>query len=292
MTQFSKQGAAILALSVIVPVIAFAQLGTNLNASTTLNTQTNLTGNSTSTTMHLLHLRQTLRVGTVTSVSANTISLHANNGTDYVVATTNAKLVRRYGAAMLIGDIQAGDMLQIRGTVNGNNFDAILIRNLSLQAKNGAFVGTVGTTGASSFILQSKNRGSQTINFNSDTVFKKEGKPATAADVTSGATVHVSGVWDRTNSNVTAKSVYILLKAIHFSGTLSAKTDTTLTIASKEGTTYLVDISKARLVRQHNGKSVIGEFNVGDKMQVWGKHVEGSTNIAASLAKDDSITSK
>lgn len=233
--------------------------------------------------------------GKVTSVSSSNFVLKSSNGTEYTVTpTANAKVVRRFGAAAKLSDIQANDKVEARGKVDGNNISASFIRDLSLQARNGTFRGNVKSVGSNSFVLATKGRGDQSININSSTVFKKNNSAASFSDVKAGALVEVSGVWDRANDNVTAKSVRIIVKIVNLdiSGTLTAKTDTMLTVTGNNGTIYKIDITKAKLLRRNGGKASLSEYSVGDKVRVRGKAVLGSTDVSASLVKDLSIKVK
>lgn len=155
-------------------------------------------------------IKRTTKTGTVQSVSGTTISLTDKKGTTFTINVAGAKLMRRYGATIVDASlIQNGDTLVATGLQNGTTFTAQTIRDNSLQARNGTFTGSVTAVNGASFTLQSKNRGAQTINTTSTTVFKKGKAAATLSDIVVGQTVMVSGVWDRTNSNVTATKVMI-----------------------------------------------------------------------------------
>jgi len=59
--------------------------------------------------------------GVFQSYNGETIIMTGKNAssTVYSVDVTNAKLVRRYGAAMQLSDYQAGDVLDASGIING-----------------------------------------------------------------------------------------------------------------------------------------------------------------------------
>jgi hypothetical protein len=155
--------------------------------------------------------KQNMTSGTVVSISGTDINLKLANGTTMTIHTTGAKFVRHFGAAMTLADVQTNDHLLVKGTVTGSEVAATVIRDQSLQAKNGTFVGTISTISAAdhTFALQSKARGMQQIMVTDTTKYTLKGKAASMSDLAAGQTVRVSGVWDRTNSNVTAKRVEI-----------------------------------------------------------------------------------
>jgi len=158
-----------------------------------------------------IEMTRTTMSGTVQSVSGDTINFTNKKGQSFSFDASSAKLMRRYGAAIVDpSSLQNGDMLSVMGIMNGNaGFTAQTIRDNSLQARNGTFSGSVTAVNGASFTLQSKNRGAQTINTTSTTVFKQGKTTVTLATVAVGQTVTVTGVWDRTNSNVTATKVTI-----------------------------------------------------------------------------------
>jgi hypothetical protein len=166
--------------------------------------------NSIAATIVRIEIKRVSKTGVVQSVSGNVITLTAKDGTTFTADATNAKLMRRFGATIVdISAIQNGDTLVVTGLMNGTTFTVSSIRDTSLQARNGTFTGSVTAVSGASFTIQSKDRGIQTINTTPTTVFKNRKTAAALTDIAVGQTVIVSGVWDRTNSNMTASKVMI-----------------------------------------------------------------------------------
>ena len=289
MTKFSKTIAiATLAVTLALPLAVFAQDGGNGNAGGSITGKMHSEGKRMGT-----KITTNMVSGTVTGISGNTITLTSSaSTTPFTVDATNAKLLRKFGASMVITDIQTGDTLQVRGTVSGSSVIATTIRDMSLQAKNGTFSGTISAMNGTSFTLQSKERGSQTINTTSTTVFKKNGQAATLSDLASGQTVTVSGVWDRTNSNVTATKVNIVIKmvSVNIKGTLQSVSGTTLTILGSDSVNYSVDASKAKVTYKNGHKGTVSILQTNDSLQVMGRQVASSTTVTALVVKDLSQT--
>lgn len=144
--------------------------------------------------------------GKITSISGTTISLTDKNNTAYTIDASQAKTIRRFGASTAVANLQVGDMLSAHGTLNGTTLTADWIRDVSLQGMNSAFLGKVTAVNGSSFAVQTKGRGTLTINTDAATVFKK----GTLTDVAVGKTILAKGVWDTTNKNLTAKTVTVM----------------------------------------------------------------------------------
>ncbi len=223
--------------------------------------------------------------GAVTSINGMTLMVkNTKDSVVYTVDATNAKLVRKFGATMVIGDIQVNDILFVNGTISTTTPTAItakIIRDESLQARNATFNGTVTTITGTSFTLQSRERGLQTVNTTSSSTIKKNGSPATFADITVGATVRVDGVWNNTSNTVTAKTINILAKTrpISVSGTVTTKTDTSLTLTNEKGKVYTVTTAKLSLFNKDWTAITLGDVAVGDKVGVYGIQLNDSMTI-------------
>lgn len=255
--------------------------------------------------------------GTVSAVSGTTITLnrimptgkneHENNDSatgsaaaaasgnvsttvpvTWTVDASNAKLMKRFGGAMQLSDIQNGDTLQVNGTAVGTTpaITAKTIRDTSLQQRNGTFVGTVSALNGSSFSLQSKERGVQTINTTSSTKFLLGNAAGSISGLAVGQTVTVSGTWDRTNSNVTATRVMIKMTSTNINAIFKSANGTTLTVLGSDNVTYTVDASQARIRGANGAFAALSAFTAGDALRIGGRMVSGSTSITASEIRD------
>lgn len=224
-------------------------------------------------------------IGKVTALSGTNITVLGNNGSSYVIDASSAKFVRRYGGTMTVSDIQLNDQIFVQGTLVGTAIKAKAIEDFSLQTRNGAFSGTVQSVSGSSFVLKSQNRGTQTVLTSANTKFLKNGAAATLADVVVGATVHVDGIWNNTNNNVTANKVRVTVKQeqVRLNGTVSATNGTTLTLNGTDGKTYTVNVAGAILATSSYYGKEWTNLKVGDRVQVWGKMMTGSTQVTSSM---------
>ncbi|MDR3643351.1 MAG: DUF5666 domain-containing protein [Candidatus Doudnabacteria bacterium] len=227
--------------------------------------------------------------GTLTAVNGTTLTVTApsSSSTVYTVDASNVKRIdRRYGASTDLGALQVGDTLSIRGNINGMNVTATTVRDMSLQARSGTFVGTVSALNGNSFNLASKARGNQIINLTATTIFRQGAASTSASSLAVGETVTVSGVWDRTNSNVTANRVVIKVSALSFTGALGSLSGTMLSVTTASSTVYSVDAAQARVIYKNGHKGDISILQTGDSLRVYGRAVSGSTNVAATLIRD------
>lgn len=224
-------------------------------------------------------------MGKVTALSGSMITVIGNNGTTYTVDASAAKLIRRYGGGMMVSDIQVNDQLFVQGVLTGSSIKAKAIEDFSLQARNGTFQGTVESISGSSFVIKTSGRGSQTVLTSGTTKFLKNGAAGTMADVVVGSMVHVDGIWNNTNSNVTANKVRVVVKQeqVRLNGTVSAVNGTTVTLAGTDGKTYSVNVASAILATSSYYGKDWTKLKVGDRVQVWGKMMTGATQVTSSM---------
>lgn len=230
--------------------------------------------------------------GKVTAINGLNLTLLAKKGT-YTVDISGAKLVRRFGAKMLASEIQVNDELFVNGTVSSSTSTTVtakMVRDNSLQARNGTFEGTVSALTANGFTVSTKNRKDQSITLTASTTFSKDGKAAALTDVMSGSRVVVHGVWNRPNAQVTAKSVRIIIETKRLSGMISAVSGTTLTVTgTKPSSTFSVDISSAKLLRRFGGSALITDLKVGDKVEIQAKQATQTAPLLAVWVRDLSL---
>ncbi len=235
--------------------------------------------------------------GRVISLSGTMIKLLAANGGNFDIDTSGAKINRRYGAVMPVTDIQVNDTLEVKGerdNATSTLIHAKHIQDLSLQARNGDFRGTVLSLTGTTFVLQSVNRGMQTVLTNEHTLIKMDGTSSSFSNITIGASVKVIGAWNRTNNNVTAKEIHVnqYPVAINVHGTLQSKNGTLLTIQGKNGVSYTVNAASSTVVLRNNVASNLSELSIGNLVEIKGKHAFGSSMIIAQRVRNLSLPAR
>jgi hypothetical protein len=233
--------------------------------------------------------------GTVIGFNGNQVLFSTTSAAKYSADSGNAQLSRKNGAIMQFSEILVGDKIEVNGRLwNDNSISAATIRDLSLYAHTGTYSGKISTINVvdSSFVMVSKAYGSQTIHTNNFTSYTKNSSLATFKDMSLGMTLSVKGVWDRTKADITAAAVNgsFRLIDIYFDGSLSMTGVSSLTVIGNGNVIYGVDVTGA-VLQSKNGKPMkIGEFNVGDSLRVWGRHLSGSVAVVGTQIKDSSVT--
>ena len=226
--------------------------------------------------------------GKATAINGTTITLAGDNGTTHTGDASTARLTRRFGATMAVGDIQVNDQLVVKSiaidTSTSTAIKAASIQDMSLQARDGSFSGTVKSVSGNSFVLQSQNRGLQTIFTNSATKITKGSAAATSSDLVVGATIKVDGVWNNTNNNVTANKIQLVVKQeeVHLNGTIVSIGGTVMTFTA-DGKTYGTDLKNVKIAGKNYFGTDASKLKVGDAIQVWGKTTGDTLQVRSTL---------
>lgn len=232
--------------------------------------------------------------GTVISISGSQVIISTTSAAKYSAEVGNAHLTRKNGVVMKFSEILVGDKVEVKGTLwPDNSISVTNLKDNSLYAHTGTFTGKVVSINPpdSSFVMQSKNYGNQTIITNNFTSFTKNGSGTGFKDVELGMTATVKGVWDRNNTTVTAASIAGTLRmiSIYFTGSLSIKSDGALTVIGNGNVIYGVEISHAAILNKSGKPASLSQYNLGDSLRVWGKHISGMVAVVASEVRDVNV---
>lgn len=148
--------------------------------------------------------------GTLKSVGTASITVTSWGGDWVVNIGSDAKLTRRFGGASNLSELQAGDNVQVNGSINQSaawTVDAKTVKDNSIQARNADFTGTISGLSGSAFALATQSRGNVNVTVNSDAKITVNGATSTVAGLQNSMRVQVKGVWDRNQSTVMASRV-------------------------------------------------------------------------------------
>lgn len=154
-----------------------------------------------------LNQRTAIINGTLTTKSGTTLTVTKDDKTYTVLTDNKTQLRRRFWGKATLGEMQIGDKLNVFGKWTDDTkatIQARLVRDLSIQKRFGAFIGTVQQLTANGWVMDTVNRGNQTVTVVSSTKFvNRKEEPITKNDILVGHRVRVKGLWDRTNNTIT-----------------------------------------------------------------------------------------
>jgi len=143
----------------------------------------------------------------VTAKDASSITVD-NGGTNVKVdVQTNTHFRRKFWGTSDVNEISVGDSVNVIGRwVNEGKteINAVLIRDLSIQKRQGTFFGTVKTITDTGFVMTTMQRGDETVTLDSTTkLLNRKGQTIASSDIQAGNTIRVRGMWDSTNFTIT-----------------------------------------------------------------------------------------
>lgn len=145
--------------------------------------------------------------GEITAISGTTLTVSKDGKTYTVNTDSNTHFQRHYWGKSSLSEFSVGNKVNVRGKFTDDAKTTILarlIRNLSIMKRHGVFHGDVTVKNSDNFVINSKNRGDQTVYFIGSTKFVKRNEEAmTYVDLQVGHRVRVKGIWDKTLNKIT-----------------------------------------------------------------------------------------
>lgn len=143
---------------------------------------------------------------TVTAVSPNSLVISSQGKTLSVNISSTTKLRRKFWGNATTSEIAVGDLVNVWGTWTDSSqtiINARLVRDISIQKRNGVFVGTVTSLTSLGWVMNTFNRGAQTVIVSASTkITDRNGRTITQDDVVVGNMVRVRGVWNNTTNTI------------------------------------------------------------------------------------------
>lgn len=143
--------------------------------------------------------------GKVTMIGASDFSIDGEDGTFKVNITDKTKILRKFGGKSSLGELSVGDEVMVFGKFTDDTksvIDAKTIKNNSIQKRFGAFFGKVTVKNSDNFIMETAERGTQTVYFGDAKFVQRNEKDMTYSDLKIGNRVRVKGIWDKTLSKI------------------------------------------------------------------------------------------
>lgn len=154
------------------------------------------------------NLRFEARVkGAITEIviGSNNFSINSEDGSFQVNVTDKTKLLKKFGGKSSLSEYSVGDEVVVFGKFTDDTkliIDAKTVRNNSIQKRKGAFFGKVTKKNTDNFVMETLERGTQTVYFGSAKFVERNEKQMTYADLKVGDRVRAKGVWDKTLNEI------------------------------------------------------------------------------------------
>ena len=145
---------------------------------------------------------------TLTAKNGTTLTVTSEDGKTYTVNTdSNTQFRRRFWGKSSFDEMNTGDIIAIIGQWTDDahtTIQAKLVRDTSIQKRFGVFFGTVTSVTSTGWVMNTINRGSQTVTVVSSTkIVNRKGDTLTQTQVLVGHKIRVRGLWDNKANTVT-----------------------------------------------------------------------------------------
>src|SRR3989338_9040176 len=143
----------------------------------------------------------------VTEKSGASLNVLKDNKVYTINTDSRTQIRRHYWGKSSFDEISVGNKVNIHGIFTDDSKTTILaslIRDLSIMKRHGVFLGDVTVKNSDNFVINSKQRGDQTVYFTGSTKFVKRNEEAMIyADLQLSHRVRIKGIWDKTLNQIT-----------------------------------------------------------------------------------------
>jgi hypothetical protein len=206
--------------------------------------------------------------GTVTAISATSITVHSSDGTDTTSAIDSHTVVRRGGKVAAVADITVGAHVHV-SSLNGTAvFIEIQDPNRPVEVH-----GTISAVGTDSITVHPKSGADVTVGVNSTTIIRQGSHQLTLADLKVGDVVEVEAQ-QGTGGALTAIRIQVETEDVRYvevHGTITAVTGSVVTVQTSAGTSVDVSISSTTVIRLHDGHGSVSDLTVGASVEIEAK---------------------
>lgn len=143
--------------------------------------------------------------GKIAMIGSNNFSLSGDDGTFQVNITDKTKILRKFGGKSSLSEYSIGDEVVVFGKFTDDTkliIDAKTVKNNSIQKRFGAFFGKVTIKNNDNFIMETAERGTQTVYFGTAKFVDRKEVNISYTDIKAGDRVRVKGVWDKTLNKI------------------------------------------------------------------------------------------
>jgi len=201
-------------------------------------------------------------VGFVSAMDTSTVTvMPKNGGANVILKVDSTTLFTRNGKPATLADIQLGDLVQAK-----YNPVTLLAARISAQVYLVKLSGIISALGTSTVTVKPKHGGADVVlQVDSTTLIKRNGKPATLAELQLGDKVEAKyNIITLLATKISARPNLFEIK-----GLISA-IDTgagTLTVTPKKGAKVVLKVDSTTLIKRNGAPATLGDLQVGDRVE-------------------------
>jgi hypothetical protein len=155
----------------------------------------------------MMGTKVTIGSGKILSKGTSTLTVEKDTKPYTVNIDSRTQLRRRFWGKATLDEMQPGDNVNVIGKWADEaqtSIQALLVRDASIQKRNGVFFGTVATITGNSITVNTQKRGLQTLTVSTSTKYtSRNNQKIVLADILTGHKIRFRGLWDSTANTVT-----------------------------------------------------------------------------------------
>jgi hypothetical protein len=234
--------------------------------------------------------------GTITAVSASSITVHTASG-DVVVALTSSTLIRMRGKVSNASMLLAGSRVEVQAVHRADQSLAAVTITIELANSLSEIEGSVTEVGSDHLKVHTKSGDDVTVAVNADTIIRANDHLAGLTDIKVGDRVNVNA---RVNADGSVTALRIEVEDEHgggngnddhgaeLTGNIASISAGAITVTTGGGSTITVNISATTSIRHGATTLAPSDLKVGNHVEVKGAlNADGS--IAATSIKVEDI---
>ncbi len=216
---------------------------------------------------------------TIAAISGSDVTLGTEDGWRRTITVTNAIELTKGGQAIALSDLKVGDQIRFAQTRNADG--TYTVTKLSVVVPTVG--GTVSDVSSTAFKVTTRDGSVWTVTVNASTTYKFGTADGSLADVKAGEKAVVAGTTTGDNA-LTALSVRVA--GDRAMGTVSAKTASSITITTRDGSKVTVHVDSDTTYRVAGTETAtLADVTVDMKIAVSGRsRADGSVDADAVLA--------
>ena len=245
-----------------------------------------------------------VRGAKITAINGTSLTATTTWGSvvmSWTVNTDNStNFVRRFGGSSGVSEMAVGDIISFKGNLVSGTASPVTVlaktlKDWSIQKKNATFEGNVSSITGTSFVLARNNNTSVTVNTTSATQITKGNLAGVFADITVGAKVSTTGIFNNLTNVLDASKVNVKIlqpEAMTKEGTIKSIAGTTAPttlVLTSGGTDYTVRIVATTSILTNNWlNSTLTNFVIGNNIRVYGI-VNADNTIDATVIRNTNL---
>ena len=211
---------------------------------------------------------------TIGTISGSNVTLKTDDGWTRTIAVTSTVALTQGGQTIALSDLAVGDAVRFAQTRNDDG--TVTVTSIAVVVPSVG--GTVSDVTTSTFKVATRDGSVWTITTDGSTTYRVGALDGTSAAVVDGARVRVEG--ESTGDNA-LKALGIQVAVEHTLGTVTAKTASTITIATRDGTSVTVNVdSDTKYIVNGDEAKALADITVDMRVGVQGT-TAGDGSIAA-----------